>query len=235
MGWGRFLGADWEGLSETRCQASRATCYLISDNAARPRQGRARPLVGAHGSRSKARSLSHYFGIFESELNGVSKRAPRPLPTYPRCHAEVVGGWSSRMPGWSRHVPCGMRACWRLIQHSHSSRSPSYLPKFRNQKPVNALRNFVCCRSPRLLVRMSATWSCVEMYFNSTSLALTFSLSQWYLTSKCLVRSARHGFVAILMQACESSCNGTVSVATTARTGGSQRKGKAKWPFWAPA
>ena len=66
------------------------------------------------------RSLSHYFGIFESELNGVSKRAPRPLPTYPRCHAEVVGGWSSRMPGWSRHVPCGMRACWRLIQQENA-------------------------------------------------------------------------------------------------------------------
>ena len=126
----------WEYLAARRIglwPPYRLTCYLISDNAARPRQGRARPLVGAHGSRSKARSLSHYFGIFESELNGVSKRAPRPLPTYPRCHAEVVGGWSSRMPGWSRHVPCGMWACWRLIQHSHSSRSPSYLPKFRNR------------------------------------------------------------------------------------------------------
>ncbi len=52
---------------------------------------------------------------------------------------------------------------------------------------------------PLALVRRLRTRCAVEMYFNSTSLALTSSLSQWYLTSKCLVRSARHGFVAILM------------------------------------
>ena len=99
---------------------------------------------------------------------------------------------------------------------------------YLNQKPVSALRSFVCCCLPRLLVRISATWSCVEIYFNSTSLALIFSLSQWYLISKCLVRSARHGFVAILMQACESSCNGTVSVGPICPSSDAHRQGYAR-------
>ena len=55
----------------------------------------------------------------------------------------------------------------------------------------------MCCRSPSPLVSISATCSVVRMYLSSTSFFFTFSLSQWYLISKCLVRSARHGFVAL--------------------------------------
>ena len=58
-------------------------------------------------------------------------------------------------------------------------------------------RSFECCRSPSPLVNMSASWSWVLIYCNFTSPFFTFSLSQWYLMSKCLVRSARHGLVAI--------------------------------------
>ena len=59
--------------------------------------------------------------------------------------------------------------------------------------------------TPSGFVKMSASCSCVLTYLSSTLLALTFSLSQWYFTSKCFVLSARHGLPVVSRASIEAA------------------------------